>query len=139
MALSALDDKSHQPRAEELAGALGRSLAAWEALRAHLAAEYPPLTEKWAFGGAKWGWTLRLIQKKRTVLYMTPLEKRFLVGFILGEKAVAATLEVGLSAAVSEVIDDAPRYGEGRGVRLEVQYKKDLPDIEKIAAAKMAN
>lgn len=139
MAFSAFDDKSRPPRDADLEVELGRSFGAWSALLGHLAAEYPPLSRKWAFGGAKWGWVLRLIQKKRTILYMTPRNRRFQVGFVLGEKAVAATREVALSPAVVEVIEDAPKYGEGRGVLLEVRYKKDLPDIEKIAAAKMAN
>lgn len=114
-------------------------MGVWEALREHLATEYAPLTEQWSFAGMKYGWSLRMIQKKRTILYMTPQERRFLVGFALGEKAVEAARAAGPSRSVIDVIDNATKYAEGRAVRLEVRYKKDVPDIEKLAAAKMAN
>jgi hypothetical protein len=88
MALSAFDDKSKEPPAADLRSTLGRSSAHWDNLIAHIEAEFAPLDKAWNFAGLKWGWSLRLKQKKRTVLYMTPCSKHFLVGFALGEKAV---------------------------------------------------
>jgi hypothetical protein len=38
-----------------------------------------------------------------------------------------------------EVIDKAPKYAEGRGVRLEVRTSKDVDSIKKLAVIKMAN
>ncbi|MDP6734325.1 MAG: DUF3788 family protein [Gammaproteobacteria bacterium] len=72
MALSAFDDKSKQPQAGDLKKTLGRASAHWDNLIAHIAAEYAPLEETWNYAGRNWGWSLRLKQKKRTVLYMTP-------------------------------------------------------------------
>ncbi len=139
MALSAFDDKSKQPTAADLKTMLGRSNVHWDSLRTHIASEYPPLDETWNFAGAKWGWSLRLKQKKRTVLYMTPCKKHFLVGFALGEKAVKAAHDAGLPDSVITVIDQAPRYAEGRGVRIEIRNKRDLDAVKKLAAVKMAN
>ena len=90
MALSVFDDKSRKPQAGELANILKRAGAHWDNLIAYIASDYPPLDETWNFAGAKWGWSLRLKQKKRTVLYMTPCKGYFLVGIVLGEKAVKA-------------------------------------------------
>jgi len=139
MALSAFDDKTRTPRSEELKETLGRSSALWGQLREHLASEYRPLTEKWIFSGAKWGWSLQLKQKKRTILYMTPCKKHFLVGFVLGEKAVKAAHDSDLPDAMLALIDSATRYVEGRGVRIEVRTRKDLESTKKLAAIKMAN
>ena len=66
-------------------------------------------------------------------------EKRFLVGFALGEKAVRAAHEAALPTSLLAVIDEAPKYAEGRGVRIEVRTKKDLDAVRKLAAVKMAN
>ena len=90
MALSAFDDRSREPQAADLKSTLGRSSTHWDSLISHVEAEYAPLDKTWNFAGVKWGWSLRLKQKKRTVLYMTPCNRHFLVGFALGEKAVAA-------------------------------------------------
>jgi hypothetical protein len=139
MALSAFDDKSAPPRDDELAKVLGRTSGHWDKLRAAIAARFEPLTETWKFSGKQWGWTLQLKQKKRAVLYMTPRRRYFAVGFALGEKAVKAARQSGVPAAVLKIIDDAPKYAEGRGVRLEVRTKKDVDIVEQIAAIKMAN
>ncbi len=139
MALSAFDDKSQEPHPADLHSTLGRSSAHWESLIAHIEAEYPPLAKTWTFAGAKWGWSLRLKQKKRTVLYLTPCRKHFLVGFALGEKAVKAAHTCPLSDVILAIIDGAPKYAEGRGVRVEVKTKKDLAAVKELAAVKMAN
>jgi hypothetical protein len=139
MALSVFDDRSKEPEAMDLAIALGRSRAHWDSLVAHVAAEYAPLGKTWSFAGAKWGWSLRLKQKKRTVLYMTPCKRRFLVGFALGEKAVKAAHACPLPDSILTVIDEAKRFAEGRGVRVEVKTKTDLENVKGLAAIKMAN
>ena len=139
MALSAFDNKSRKPKAAELAEMLGRSSALWVKLTDHLADEYRPLTEKWMYSGAKWGWSLQLKRKKRTILYMTPCKRLFLAGFALGEKAVKAAHQSDLPDSVLDVIDSATKYVEGRGVRIEVRTRSDLETVKQLAAIKMAN
>ena len=139
MALSAFDDKSKQPLAGDLKETLGRTGTHWDSLIAHIAAEYAPLEETWNYSGKNWGWSLRLKQKKRTVLYMTPCKGLFLAGFALGEKAVKAAHDIPLADSILTVIDDAKKYAEGRAVRIEFKSKKDLEITKKLAAVKMAN
>jgi len=104
-----------------------------------VAIEYTPLDRTWNFAGAKWGWSLRLKQKKRTVLYMTPGNRHFMVGFALGERAVKAAHAVPLADSILALIDAAQKYAEGRAVRVEVRTKKDLAVVKELAAIKMAN
>jgi hypothetical protein len=139
MALSAFDDKAKKPSKRALRTTLGRTSTHWDNLIAHIASEYSPLAETWNFAGAAWGWSLRLKQKKRTVLYMTPCRGHFLVGFALGEKAVKAAHDSGLPDEVLSLIDEAKKYAEGRAVRLEIRNKRNLEVAKAIAAVKMAN
>jgi hypothetical protein len=139
MALSAFDDKSHSPRDRELAETLGRSGGLWKELRAHVSSRYEPVTEHWGFSGQKAGWALRLKRKQRTVLYMIPCRRYFIVAFVLGEKAVRAAHQSDLPKALLDAIDSARQYVEGRGVRVEVRNKKDLRIVVKLAAIKMAS
>lgn len=139
MALSAFDDKSKSPQAGDLERTLGAASAHWDSLIAHVSSEYAPLELTWGFAGAKWGWSLRLKQKKRTVLYMTPCKGLFLAGFALGEKAVRAAHDGSLPHSVLACIDEAKKYAEGRAVRLEIKNEKDLEATKRLAAIKMAN
>lgn len=138
MALSAFADKSKKPKKQELKEMLGRSSASWETLIEWAAGEYQPLTEEWTYAGAKWGWSLRLKRKKRAILYMTPQARQFLVGMILGDKAVAAAMAMKLPASVVKEIKTAKRYPEGKALRFEIKTKKDLDTVKKLAGAKMS-
>jgi hypothetical protein len=139
MSLSIFSDKSRQPSEDDLKAKLGTTFVFWNDLKKIIAAEYSPVTEEWRFTSKKTGWGLRLKGEKRTILYMTPCEGYFLASFALGEKAVKAVHESDLPASVLEVIDNAPKYAEGRGVRLEVRDLSDVRAVEKLAVAKMAN
>ncbi len=139
MGLSAFDDKSSQPKEEEVAAMLGKAYGAWSELKAHISTQFAPLVIEWGYASKSTGWGLRLKQEKRTVLYMTPCKGYFLASFALGEKAVKAAQASGLPAAALAAIESAPKYAEGRGVRLEVKTKRDLKAIEKLAEIKMAN
>jgi Protein of unknown function (DUF3788) len=138
MALSAFDDKSGEPGESEVAQVLGRCAGAWEELIEFAAAELGPIEQSWQFSGAKYGWSLRLIQKKRVVVYLTPGKGFFYAGFALGEKAVKAAHEARLAAVVLEIIDNAPKYAEGRGFRMEVRNRKQVASLKRLISIRMA-
>jgi hypothetical protein len=138
MALSALDDKSRNPDRASLDGVLGKAAVAWHQLVAHVERQHAPIIQQWSFSSAKYGWSLRLRHLERVVLYLTPQEGRFLVGVVLGEKAATAAHERGLHASVLALIDDAPRYAEGRGIRVTVTRVGDLRAVRQLVALKMA-
>jgi hypothetical protein len=139
MALSCFDDRASQPTKEAIAKVLGSTSALWFELVQMMAAHYPPIEEEWAFSGAQYGWSLRLIHKKRRVLYLIPQAGAFLVGVVLGEKAVAAANRSPLAQAVLDEINSARKYAEGRGIRWRVQSQEDLHSVELLAAIKMSH
>ena len=138
MVLSAFDDESHPPEPGELEAVLRRSAEPWGQMVAHVEATYPPITQVWTFAGAKYGWSMRLKRRDRVVLYMTPQPGSFLLGVVLGERAAKAAHDSGLPTPVLALIDDAPRYGEGRGIRCTVSTGEDLAVARALAALKMA-
>jgi hypothetical protein len=62
----------------------------------------------------------------------------FLASFALGEKAVKAAHEDDLPVSVLKIIDNAKKYAEGRGVRIEVKNGRDVRNVEKLATIKMS-
>ncbi len=129
MPLSVFDDPNQPPEPAELRRRLGSAATAWNALVAGVAGRCPPIEEVWKFGGAKLGWSLRLLRKGRVLLYLTPQEGRFLAGLVLGGKAVAAAREAGLSPALLAQVEAAPQYAEGRGLRVELTAGGDVEGL----------
>jgi hypothetical protein len=139
MGLSSFSDKTHPPTNAEIRSALGDVFPLWTSLLALIRERIDPIVEVWGFTSASTGWGLRVVHKKRVILYMTPQHNQFLVSFALGEKAVAAARTAALSASLMKAIEAAPRYAEGRGVRLEVKSSRQLPSLAKLAEIKWKN
>lgn len=138
--LTAWDMKKREgrpPTDRELAATLGVAAPLWRRCLRQMRVSHGPLVDEWSASKA-FGWTLRLKQPARALVHLTPRESHFLASFALGEKACAAAREAGLSAAILAVIDTAPKYAEGRGVRIPVRTKADLEGVLVIAAAKVS-
>ena len=132
-----LNDKSREPDDDMLADVLGPSKGLWDAVLAYLAQEYPGVQNDGGLAGPKYGWSLRPKYKKRMILYLIPQKDSFLVGFVLGERAVAATEESTLPAHILEAIRGARRYAEGRGIRFEVRRRDEIHTIQELIKIKM--
>ena len=133
MALSAFTDKKRRPTDDELRVTLGAAASAWLELINAVAERIDPIEQVWGFTS---GWGLRLRQNERVILYMTPQDGQFLASLALGEKAVAATAAVRLPAALREAIAAAPRYAEGRGVRVIVKRAAQVAGLAALAEIK---
>jgi hypothetical protein len=132
-------DKSNTPIESELAKSLGKTKNLWDELKNLVDSQFAPVTQEWSWSGKNYGWALRLKQKKRAILYLKPCEGYFRVAFALGDKAIEAAQSSGLPEALLNLINTAPKFPEGRAVRIDVNGKKDIGIILKIAEIKMAN
>ena len=137
MATNEFDDRTAPPADDAVRAVLGAAAPLWSALRAAIAEAHGPLDSEWVWGGRPHGWSLRLRQRKRAVLYMTPCAGFFRAAFALGERAAGAAADAGLAPHLLRAIEEAPRFAEGRAVRLEVRSAAAIADVLAIAALKM--
>lgn len=70
--------------------ALGPAKPVWDQLIDALATRHDVTTHEWKSYSHKTGWSLRLLRKKRTIVWLTPCVNCFGVAFILGGKAMRA-------------------------------------------------
>ncbi len=139
MEANAFIGKTKKPTEEELAAALGPAKAVWDRFIAGLAEENGVDVQEWSSYSRKAGWSLRLKRKKRTIVWLAPCQGCFRVAFILGDKAMKAARECQLPKRVVKILDEAPKYPEGTGVRIAVKGDKDIAVLKKLAAIKLAN
>jgi hypothetical protein len=136
MALSAFADRACPPSPSELRQALAVADPLWHQIITHASESCPPITEQWNYANARWGWSVRLKCRDRVLLYLTPQTAGILVGVVLGEKAAQSAHAADLPGPVLELIDNAPRYAEGRGIRLVVATDADLAVVRHLLALK---
>jgi hypothetical protein len=131
--------KTLPPSPEEVSAALGPAATLWKQFAHWLADEHGVAVQQWQSISSKYGWSLRLKMKTRTIVHLSPCAGCFLASFVLGERAVAAARQSDLPKRVLKILDAAPRYAEGTALRLLVKEPKDLPSIRRLAEIKLAN
>jgi len=135
---NAFIDRVDLPTAEEVSAALGKSNDLWKQLVDWIS-EQGVADQEWKSSSPKHGWALRLKLKNRTIVYLAPCKECFRVAFALGDRAVAAARQSDLPKSTLKLLDEAPRYAEGTGLRLIVKAPKDLAAVRKLALIKLAN
>ena len=129
--------KTTRPSDSDLGKALGGAKPLWDQLVAELASEHGVTLQEWKSYSAKSGWALRLMRGKRTIVWLAPYAGCFQVAFIFGEKAVTAIRQSGMPARVLRMLDEAPEYPEGTGLRFQLKAVKDIALVKKLAAIKL--
>lgn len=131
--------KTTQPTPKELAAELGRASELWNQLVTGITEECGITEQEWNSYSPKAGWALRLKRKKRNIVYLSPCHGAFRVTFIFGDKAMNLVRSMKFPAKVAKIIQDAPHYPEGSGVRLEIKAPADLKAVRELAKVKVEN
>ena len=139
MSPNAFIGKTKQPTDRELTAALGTARATWDQLLADLDRELGVNVHEWNSYSPKAGWSLRVKRKARTIVWLGPREGAFIAAFVLGDKAMQAARASKLPQRIVKIMNEAPKYPEGTGVRIPVKTPKDLAAVKTLAAIKIAN
>jgi len=131
-------DKSVKPTESALKEALGDQYELWKAVRQRVIQVYPDGIEEWNFPGKKYGWSFRIRDKKRAILYLLPRLRGFVVAFVFGKRAYEAILDSDVSGPVKIELQQAKVYAEGRGIWIPVPDSSPLQDIFQLIDIKLA-
>jgi hypothetical protein len=131
-------DKDQLPSSRDLEGALGDKHVLWMEIREAVLHKYPQGVEEWNFPGKKYGWSYRIKDKKRAIIYLLPRDKAFMAAFVFGGKAFHAILESDVSEQIKADLRNARVYAEGRGIRIPVADSSSLKDIFQLVDFKLA-
>ena len=137
--LSVFQDKSKIPTDADLAEKLGLMYNLWKQIQGIVFTKYPKGMGEWNYPGKKYGWSFRIKDKRRAIIYFLPRESQFKVAFVFGDKAVKKIMEREISSYIKTELSQAKKYGEGRGIRISIENESILPDIEQLIDIKLSN
>ena len=138
MDISIFIDKTNKPEQKDLITALGKTYNLWQDIINLVYLKYPNAVSDWNFPGQKYGWNLKIKDKKRAIIYLLPRDKRFMVAFNFGQKAFEKIMDSNISKEIKHSLESAKVYAEGRGIRIEVKNQKLLKDISQLIDIKLA-
>ena len=130
-------DKNATPSDDDLARCLGSLHAEWLQLRDYVIDRYPKALCEWNYPGKKFGWSYRIKDKKRAIIYFLPRDRYFKVAFVFGQAAYDAIMESSISAPIKEELRQARVYAEGRGIRIDVVDAAGRKDVQQLIDIKL--
>lgn len=132
-------EKGLIPTDMDLIENLGTTYALWHQIQEFVLDQYPKGLKEWNYPGKKYGYSYRIKDKKRAILYFLPRKNYFEVAFVFGQKATDLIMESDISLEIKNELIKARKYAEGRGIRIEVKNDLNITDIKKLVEIKLAN
>ena len=137
--VSIFPDKVVLPSDKDLIEKLGTTHKQWTQIQGYVLDKYPTGLSEWSFPGKKYGWSFHIKDKKRAIIYFLPRDNYFKVAFVFGLKAVQAVLNSDINEEIRIELEQATKYAEGRGIRIEVKDERNTEDIKKLVDIKMTH
>jgi hypothetical protein len=136
---SVFTDKEITPTTKDLNDALATTASLWHDLESFTKSKFPGATADWKFSGDKFGWSYRISDSKRVILYLLPRHGFFKVALVFGQKATDQIMASDIAQEIKEELSTAKAYAEGRGIRIAVADAVKITDIKKLIEIKISH
>jgi len=136
---SIFTDKKIMPADDDLLVALGNLYEMWQQVTRYVHLKYPSAIDMWNYSGDKYGWTFRIKDKKRAIVYLLPRDRFFKVAMIFGQKATDAIMDSQVAETLKSELASARVYAEGRGIRIDVLNETILNDLQTLIDIKISH
>lgn len=130
-------DKAACPSAIDLQKALGESYTWWQQIETYVLTSPQSAVAEWNFASPKYGWSFRLKDKKRVIVYLLPRDGFFKAAFVFGQKATDEILSGDFPDFIKNELKSARVYAEGRGIKIDVNQSGTTKSIENLIDVKM--
>ncbi len=134
---SVFTDSTLSPTTSKLKEALGSTYPLWEEISDYTLKVTKGLVGEWKFSGPKFGWSFRISDKRRVIIYLLPRDQYFKVAFVFGQKATDRILEGKFDEEIKAELQAAKVYAEGRGIRIAVRDNSITIDIQELINIKI--
>ena len=138
MDTSIFEDKNIVPTENDLISALGEQYVLWKTIHEYVYLKYPMAMDEWKHSGVKYGWSFRVKDKKRVIVYLMPRDHFFKVAMVFGQKAFEEVMKANISQEIKDMLAAAVVYAEGRGIRIEVRDESMFKDVRKLIDIKIS-
>ena len=135
--ISIFPTQEPKPTSALLKKALGKTYKLWEELEEFTLSISPKAESGWNFSGIKFGWSYRIKDKKRVLIYLLPRDNYFKVAMVFGEKATQEILKSKVHETIKTELRQAKVYAEGRGIRIEVRNDEFIQDLKELIKIKI--
>lgn len=134
---SIFTDKKYTATDSDLKNALGSCNPYWHEIELYVKKAFQDANANWYYSGDKSGWSFRISDKKRVIIYLLPQAGFFKTAFVFGEKAMQAVLKSEVADDIKAELHAAKAFAEGRGIRLSITNVSQLTDLQTLINIKL--
>ncbi len=121
-----LCDPNEYPNDDVLRRHLGRAMASWQALMAHIQQHDPALSGEWRYYEDGKNWLYKTTYKKLTLCWAVVLRGKFKTTCYFPDRAEPAITGSKLPRAFIDQYLNGRRYGKTRAISVDVHKLADL-------------
>jgi hypothetical protein len=131
-----LSDKSVIPTDEIIFSYIGQKKALWKILMEYLSENHKDITGSWNYYNDGKSWLFKVVQKKKTIFWLTLLEDTFKITFYFGDKAEPVIEASNLPQICKDNFRNGPRYGKIRAITVKMDDLEDINSIKELIGIK---
>jgi len=132
-----LTDKEQFPTEEIIFSHLADNKQHWQSLFTELHERYSEFEEQWRFYKDGNAWLLKIVKKKKTVLWVTVFDGFFKTTFYFGEKAEPIIMSSDLPENLKEQYR-TNKYGKIRGITVTPHSSDNLKEVFSLITLKLS-
>jgi hypothetical protein len=134
---SVFNEPKSVPDEDALKNALGETYKIWRRILQYTLDLHGNTHSEWKYSGRKFGWSFRISDKKRVLVYLLPRAGFFRVAMVFGNKAFEHIQQSNVSESIKLELTQTTNYAEGRGIRLEIRDENKWTDIQSLIQIKI--
>ena len=131
-----LSDKNIVPTEDYIFSQIGDNRKYWDKIMTSVFNDYSNISGSWNFYNDGKQWLYKLVQKKKTILWLSVISGTFRVSFYFGDKAEPLIYNSDLPSVIKEGFRSAKRYGKIRPVTITISCETDADNVLKLVAVK---
>ena len=131
-----LSDKDIIPDDDLIFSLIGEKKYLWQNIMSYISVTYSDSAGGWRFYNDGKRWLFKMVNKKKTLFWISILENTFRVTFWFGDKAGPLIEESELPENIKDDFRKAKKYGSVRGVSIIMNDNRDTDNVIKLTEIK---
>lgn len=132
-----LSDPTIEPTQEFIYDFLGNKKVWWQSIMDSTMKNYPNVTPVWKYYNDGKQWLFRLLQKKKTIFWLSLFEDTFRITFYFTDKAEPLLEESTIPREVLEQFRSGKYFNKIRGITIKISKDQDVETVLKLVAVRL--
>ena len=127
-----LSDRNVLPTDEYIFTLIGDNKLHWTKIMDYVSGNYDNISGTWNYYNDGKQWLYKMVQKKKTIFWLSVIRGTFRITFYFGDKAEPLIENSDLTAEIKEDFRTAHRYGKIRPVTIRITCEQDVDNVLKL-------